>query len=107
MLDRLRRARIFTKLDLQNSYHLVRIIEGPQYSATFGTQYGHLEYQVMPFRLTNAPATLQAYIDYRWGPFSDHFAVCYLDYTLINSTKEEEHEEPVRKALEWRREFFL
>ena len=107
MLDRLRGARIFTKLDLRNAYHLIRIKEGDEYKTAFRTRYGQFEYRVMPFGLTNAPATFQAYIDDCLRPYIDDFAVCYLDDILIYSTNEEEHEEQVQKVLERLREFGL
>jgi hypothetical protein len=47
MLDRLRGARIFTKLDLRNAYHLIRKKEGDQYKTGFCTRYGQFEYRVM------------------------------------------------------------
>jgi hypothetical protein len=100
MLDTLRGARIFTKLDLRNAYHLIRIKEGDEYKTAFRTRYGQLEYRVMPFGLTNAPATFKAYIENCLRPYIDDFAVCYRDDILIYSTNEEEHEEQVRKVLE-------
>jgi hypothetical protein len=48
MFDRLEEARIFTKLDLQNAYHLIRIKEGDEYKTAFRAQYGQFEYRVMP-----------------------------------------------------------
>jgi hypothetical protein len=60
----------------------------------------------MPFGSTNAQASFQAYIDNYLPHFIDDFAGCYLDDILINST-DEEHEEQVRKLLEWLREFGL
>ena len=56
-LDRLGRARRFTQLDLTNAYHRMRIREGDEWKTAFRTRYGHFEYQVMPFGLSNAPAT--------------------------------------------------
>jgi hypothetical protein len=94
-----REARIFTKLDLRNAYHLIRIKEGDKYKTAFRTRYGQFEYRVMPFSLTNAPATFQAYID--------ELAVCYLDNILIYSTNEKEHEEHVRNVLQRLQEFHL
>jgi hypothetical protein len=95
IVDRLRGARIFTKLDLRNAYHPIQIEEGDEYKTAFRTRYGQFEYQVMPFGLTNAPAAFQAYIDDCLWPFIDDFAVCYVNDILIYSTDEEEHEEQV------------
>jgi hypothetical protein len=99
MLDRLRGARIFTKLDLRNAYHLIRIKEGDEYKTAFRTWYGQFEYQVMPFGLRNVPATFQAYIDDCLRPYIDDSAVCYLDDILIYSTNEKENEDHVCKVL--------
>jgi hypothetical protein len=107
MLDQMRRARIFTKLDLQNAYHLIRIKEGDEYKTAFRTCYGQFEYRVMPFGLTNVPATFQAYIDDCLWPYIDDFAVCYPDDILIYSTNEKEHEDQVQKVLERLRQFGL
>ncbi len=42
-------ASIFTKLDLRNAYHLVRIQQGDEWKMAFNTPTGHYEYLVMPF----------------------------------------------------------
>jgi hypothetical protein len=107
MLDRVREARIFTKLDLRGAYNLIRIKEGDEYKTAFRTRYGQFEYRVMPFGLTNAPATFQSYIDDCLRPYIDDFAVCYLDDILIYSTNEKEHEEHVRQVLQRLKEFGL
>ncbi|KAK3544484.1 hypothetical protein QTP86_013146 [Hemibagrus guttatus] len=62
-LEQLRGARVFTKLDLQSAYNLVRIREGDEWKTAFHMTHGHYEYCMMPFGLTNAPAVFQALIN--------------------------------------------
>lgn len=49
----------FTKFDLQNIYHLVRISKGDEWKMAFNTFRGHIEYLVLLFGLTNVPAVFQ------------------------------------------------
>jgi hypothetical protein len=100
MLDRLRRARIFTKLDFRNAYLPIRIKAGEEYKTAFCTGYGQFKSQVMLFGLTNPLPTFQAYIDDCLGAFIDDCAVCYLNDILIYLTDQEAHEEQGRKVLE-------
>lgn len=78
-------AKIFTKLDLCNAYHLVRIREGDEWKMAFKTPLGHFEYLVMPFGLTNAPAVFQALINDVLRDFLNLFVFVYLDGILIFS----------------------
>uniref|UniRef100_A0A3B3H730 Gypsy retrotransposon integrase-like protein 1 n=1 Tax=Oryzias latipes TaxID=8090 RepID=A0A3B3H730_ORYLA len=92
-------ARIFTKLDLRNAYHLVRIREGDEWKTAFNTPSGHYEYQVMPFGLTNAPAVFQNLVNDVLGDMINRFVFVYLDDILIFSRSEVEHIQHVRKVL--------
>ena len=56
-LNRLGRAKRFTQLDLTSAYHRIRIKEGDKWKTAFWTRYGHFEYQVIPFGLSNTPAS--------------------------------------------------
>ena len=82
-LDRLGRAKRFTQLDLTNAYHRMRIREGDEWKTAFRTRYGHFEYQVMPFGLSNAPASFQGYVNKILAEKLDVFVIVYLDDILI------------------------
>ena len=56
-LDRLSRAKVFIKLDLNDAYHRVRIKEGDEWKTTFRTRYSYFEYIVILFGLTNTLVT--------------------------------------------------
>ena len=82
-LDRLGRAKRFTQLDLTSAYHRMRIKEGDEWKTAFQTRYGHFEYQVMPFGLSNAPASFQGYINKILAEKLDIFVIVYLDDIFI------------------------
>lgn len=105
--DRLSGARFFTKLDLRDGYHLIRIKEGHEWKTAFRTRYGLYEYLVMPFGLTNAPATFQALVNHVLREYLDRFCTAYLDDILIYSETLEEHKEHVSKVLQKLLEYSL
>lgn len=98
--EQLQQARIFTKLDLRNAYHLVRIREGDEWKTGFNTPSGHYEYLVMPFGLTNAPAVFQALINDVLREFLNQFVFVYLDDILIFSPDRDTHVRHVRQVLQ-------
>ena len=81
--DRVRGAKIFTKLDLKAGYNLIRIKKGNKWKTVFCSRYGHYEYIVMPFGLANAPATFQNMMNEMLKDMIDHGVVNYLDDILI------------------------
>ena len=107
LLDRLRSARVFSKIDLRGAYNLVRIKPGDEWKTAFRTRYGHFEYKVMPFGLTNAPAVFQHMMNDIFREYLDHFVVIYLDDILVFSSSAEEHTRQVRLVLTKLREHGL
>ncbi|XP_055081043.1 uncharacterized protein LOC129456635 [Periophthalmus magnuspinnatus] len=93
-------ATIFSKLDLRNAYHLVRIREGDEWKTAFKTPLGHFEYLVMPFGLTNAPAVFQALINDVLRDYLNRFVFVYLDDILIFSRSPQEHHQHIRQVLQ-------
>ncbi|UTT90045.1 hypothetical protein NDA17_001083 [Ustilago hordei] len=95
----LRKARIYTKLDLRAAYNLIRIAKGDEWKTAFGTQLGLYEYLVMPFGLANAPAHFQLFINDIFQDIIGIYVVVYLDDFLIFSDTEEVHVKHVTEVL--------
>ncbi|UTT89701.1 hypothetical protein NDA17_007024 [Ustilago hordei] len=95
----LRKAKIYTKLDLRAAYNLIRIAKGDEWKTAFGTQLGLYEYLVMPFGLANAPAHFQSFINDIFRDIIGIYVVVYLDDFLIFSDTEEAHVKHVTEVL--------
>jgi hypothetical protein len=97
--DRVRGAKFFTKMDLKNGYHLIRIKEGDEWKTAFRCRYGLYEFLVMPFGLTNAPAIFQDIINHIFRDMLDQGVIAYIDNVLIYVETEEENDELVKEVL--------
>src|SRR6202021_1631724 len=98
--DRFQGTKIFTKVDLQVSFNLIQIAPGEEYKTAFRTKYRLYKYLVMPFRLTNAPAILQAVVTEVLYQYLDNFCVVYIDNVMIYSKKEKEYKEHIKKVFD-------
>ncbi|XP_035994550.1 uncharacterized protein LOC118563564 [Fundulus heteroclitus] len=99
-LEPVQSATVFSKLDLRNAYHLVRVRRGDEWKTAFKTPLGHFEYRVMPFGLCNAPAVFQALVNDVLRDFLNVFVFVYLDDILIYSRNLSEHQQHVRLVLQ-------
>ncbi|MBW0489798.1 hypothetical protein O181_029513 [Austropuccinia psidii MF-1] len=93
-------ATIFSKIDLHGPYNLLRIKEGDEHLTSFRTKFGSYEYLVIPFGLTNAPASLQNLVNDIYADLLDIFVVVYLDDIMVFSSSEEEHVKNVATVLQ-------
>ena len=100
LVDKLRKARYFTKLDVRWGFNNVRIQEGDEWKAAFRTNRGLFEPLVMFFGLTNSPATFQTMMNSIFKEEIDSGKVIiYMDDVLIYTETLEEHRKMVRQVL--------
>nr|GEZ14417.1 putative reverse transcriptase domain-containing protein [Tanacetum cinerariifolium] len=90
---------VYSKIDLRSGYHQLRIREEDIPITAFRTQYGHYEFQVTPFGLTNAHAVFMDLMDYVCKPYLDKFMIVFIDEILIYSKNKEEHGEHLKTIL--------
>ena len=107
LFDQLRGTRVYSKIDLRTCYHQLRVREIDIPKTAFRTRYGHFEFTVIPFGLTNAPTTFMDLMHRVFQPYLDQFVVVFVDGILIYSQSEWENEYYLRIVLQLLRDHQL
>jgi len=89
---------------LRLEYHQLKIKPEDVTKSAFRIKYGHFEFLVMHFGLTNAPATFMDLINRVFQPYIDQFVVVFIDDILVYSKSKEEHENHLKIVLQILRE---
>ena len=104
LFDQLQGAAVFSKIDLRSGYHQLRIKGEDVPKTAFRTRYGHYEFLVVSFGLTNAPAAFMALMNGVFRPYLDKFVIVFIDDILVYSKSKQEHQQHLTAVLQTLRE---
>ena len=99
LIDKLKGAKMFTKMDLQWEYNNIQIKKGDKWKAVFTCYHGFFKLLVMFFGLCNSPGTFQALMNETFADMED-ICVVYIDNLMIftKSNSKEEHDKVILKV---------
>ena len=104
LFDQLQGSRVYSKIDLRSGYHQLRVQESDVPKTAFRTRYGHYEFLVTSFGLTNALAAFMDLMNRAFQPYLDRFVIVFIEDILVYSGSPEEHSKHLRIVLQTLRE---
>ena len=107
LFNQVRRAKIFSNIDMRSGYCQVQIHDEEIHKTAFRTRYGHYEFVVMSFKLTNAPVNFMCMMNNIFSKYLVKFVLVFIDDILVSSKSKEEHKENLHIVLQVLREHQL
>jgi hypothetical protein len=104
LFDQLKEATVYSKIDLRSGYHQLKVKEADIPKTAIRMRYGHYEFLVMPFGVTNAPSVFMDLMNRVFHKYLDQFVVVFIDDILVYSATSKDHEEHLRTVLSILRE---
>jgi hypothetical protein len=99
LFDQMKDGTVFSKIDLKSRYHQLWIKEDDVPKNAFKMRFGHYEFIVLPFGLTNSPGVFMSLMNGVFCEYLDKFVQVFIDDIFIYSRMKEEHDEHLRLVL--------
>ena len=100
LFNQLKGTSVFSKIDLRSGYHQLRIKDVDVHKTAFRMRYGHYEFLVMLFGMTNVPTAFIGLMDCVFRPYVDQFFIVFIDDILVYSIDWEDHDTHLQVVLE-------
>ena len=107
LFNKLKGASVFSKIDLLFRYHQLRIKDADVHKTAFRMRYGHYEFLVMPFELTNALVDFIDLMNRVFLLYVDRFALVFIDDILVYLKDQKDHDTHLQVVLETLRKELL
>jgi hypothetical protein len=107
LFDQMKGATIFSKIDLRSGYNQLWIKEYDIPKTAFKMRFGHYEFTILPFGLTNALGVFMSLKNGVFCEYLDKFVQVFIDNILIYSQTMEEHDDHLCLVLQCLREHKL
>nr|GEV52948.1 reverse transcriptase domain-containing protein [Tanacetum cinerariifolium] len=94
------RSNVYSIIDLRSGYHQLGVREEDISKTAFRSRYGHYEFQVVSFGLTNTPAVFMDLMNRVCKPYLEKFMIVFIEDILIYSNSQQEHGEHLKLTFE-------